>query len=103
MSSRYLLLGDWVMSPQIHPNGMQDVTDAIHASSRRLIFWFEPERVYATTPLDSEHSEWMLSNPTRPDRYLLNLGNEDALAYISQVLCDAVERLGIDFTVRISI
>ncbi|MBQ8345134.1 MAG: alpha-galactosidase [Clostridia bacterium] len=89
-------VGDWVVSPLVHPNGLEDVADAIHKSGRRMVLWFEPERVRAQTPLALEHPDWILSDGVDQKGLLLNLGNEEAFDYIADFLCGMAERLQLD-------
>ena len=38
-------VGDWRVSPIIHPGGLKDVADKIHKAGKKFLLWFEPERV----------------------------------------------------------
>ncbi len=91
-------VGDWVVSPLVHPNGLLDVAERIKQKGKKFVLWFEPERVRKTVPLATEHPEYLLDDPTNPNNknLLLNLGNPDAFAYISEALCDTIARLGVD-------
>ena len=55
-------VGDWVISPIIHPNGLVDVAETIHNSGYKYILWFEPERARVGTPITKEHPECCISN-----------------------------------------
>ena len=91
-------VGDWTISPLVHPKGLVDVAEKIHAAGKRFVLWFEPERVRKTTPLATEHPEYLLDDPTNPTNknLLLNLGNPDAFDYITSRVFEIVERLGVD-------
>ena len=86
--------GDWRVSPDIHPGGLKDVSEAIHKAGMKFLLWFEPERVQENTPAVKEHPEYFLfkegHNP------LLNLGDEDALNYCIETLSQLIEDIGID-------
>lgn len=91
--------GDWCVSPLCHPNGLQDVSEAIHAAGMKLLLWFEPERVMPSVPLAKEHPEYLLKKVAK-DRdgwcYTLNLGDEAAWQYCFDLLSGFIERLHID-------
>ena len=87
--------GDWEMSRLIHPKGMEDVSKAIHESGRRMLLWFEPERVKCTTAFAKLHPEWLIPDASNQN-LLMYLGNEDALNYCIEFLSDYIERLHID-------
>ena len=95
--------GDWRVSPLIHPNKLKDVTEKIHAGSRKFILWFEPERVISTTPIAQEHPEYFIPNPDPnvPDwakkNWLLDLGNPDAWEYCLEAVSTIIEELSVDF------
>ncbi len=90
--------GDWRVSPKTHPNGLRDVSKAIHDSGRKFLLWFEPERVIRTTPVAIEHPEWFLSSkyPHDPHR-LLNLGNDVVWNYCFNMLAEKIEELSMDW------
>lgn len=48
------------------PDGFKPLSDALHASGRRLLLWFEPERVCEGTRWDREFGRWLLAVP--PER-----------------------------------
>ena len=56
----YCHTGEWVISKKIHPNGLEDVSKAIHDAGMKFILWFEPERVIKSTPIVKEHPEYFL-------------------------------------------
>ena len=87
--------GDWEVSPLIHPNGLTDVSEAIHASGRGFVLWFEPERIRKTTCFAAEHPEFLLTNKHKENdkNLLLNLGDPAAFDYISEKLCGMIEEL----------
>ena len=34
-------LGDWAPDPQLYPDGLKPVADAVHAAGLRMMLWFE--------------------------------------------------------------
>lgn len=89
--------GDWRVSPLVHPQGLKDVSKAVHDAGMKFLLWFEPERVIRTTPTAVAHPEYFLSsnNPNDNNR-LLNLGNEEAWEYCFEMLSRLIEELNID-------
>ena len=90
----YSRVGDWRVSPIVHPNGMVDVSKAIHDAGYRFILWFESERARDNTPIVAEHPEYFLTDGGV--NRLLNLGNPDAYAYIKDAIFGIIEKLGVD-------
>lgn len=90
--------GDWVVSPNIHPNELKDVSDAIHNSGKKFLLWFEPERVIKTTPIALSHPEYFFKSIYADDNnLLLNLGNIDAWNYCYNLLSEKIRELKIDW------
>ena len=90
----YERVGDWRISPIVHPNGMVDVARAIHDAGYKFILWFEPERARENTAIVNEHPEYFLSGGDV--NRLLNMGNPDAYAYIKNAVFGVIRRLNID-------
>ncbi|MDY3929608.1 MAG: alpha-galactosidase [Clostridia bacterium] len=89
--------GDWRVSALIHPNGLKDVSKAIHDAGMKFLLWFEPERVIRTTPTAVQHPEYFLySDEEQSDNRLLNLGNQDAWEYCFKTISGLIEELKID-------
>lgn len=89
--------GDWRVSPHIHPNGLRDVAEAVHAAGKKFILWFEPERVRREAPIVKEHPEYFLKAPDPNDpNLLLNLGDPKAFDYCYNTLSRFIEELHLD-------
>lgn len=88
-------VGDWEISPHVHPNALCDVAQKIKEKGRKFILWFEPERVRNTTCYAKEHPEFLLCNGTNKS-LLLNLGNPKALAYCMDWISKRIEALDVD-------
>ena len=88
--------GDWRVNLHRHPDGLQQVSRAIHAAGKKFLLWFEPERVRRRTPIAQEHPEYFLqSSDDNPD-WLLDLGNEQAWQWCFAQLSERIEELQID-------
>lgn len=59
-------VGNWEANPALYPQGFKPISDLLHSSGRKLLLWFEPERVCEGTPWYSEHAQWLLDVP--PDK-----------------------------------
>ena len=89
--------GDWRVSPLIHPNGLKDVSRAVHDAGMKFLLWFEPERVIRTTPIAAAHPEYFIFPDNEQEgSLLLNLGNEEAWQYCFDTLAGLIEELRID-------
>jgi alpha-galactosidase len=55
--------GNWQVKKDIYPGGLKPLSDLLHASGRKFLLWFEPERVCEGTAWAKEHPEWLLSIP----------------------------------------
>ena len=93
--------GEWCVAPNIHPNGLRDVSAAAHDAGMKFLLWFEPERVIEGTPHQSEHPELYFerfseSAGKMSSTKLLNLGNEEAWQYCYDTLSEMIRDIGID-------
>lgn len=89
--------GDWRVNPLIHPDGLKDVSKAIHDAGMKFLLWFEPERVIRTMPEVRVHPEYFLKPEDDKDsNLLLNLGDPDAWEYCFCTLAGLIEELNID-------
>lgn len=55
--------GNWEVKKDLYPQGFKPISDLLHSSGRKLLLWFEPERVCEGTPWYTEHSAWLLEVP----------------------------------------
>jgi alpha-galactosidase len=86
--------GTWDPDPRRFPHGLRPVSDAVHAQGRKVIVWFEPERVAQGSWLDKNHPQWLIGPPGK-DR-LLFLGNPEAWHWLVEHVSHMIEREGID-------
>ncbi len=84
--------GTWEVDPVRFPQGFKPISKAIHDSGRKLIVWFEPERVgWKESYLAKNHPEWLLGG------HLLNLGNPEARSWLTEHVDGLLKEQGIDF------
>ncbi len=72
--------GTWDPDPKRFPHGLRAVSDAVHARGKKVIVWFEPERVTEGSWLQVNHPEWLIG-PKGKDQ-LLFLGNPEAWQWL---------------------
>ena len=113
--------GTWQPDPKRFPGGVKAVADFAHARDMRLVLWFELERVSPDSAW-SKHPEWLLAvrpkdrrfrlggrigtpqfvieeaerNQIREDDRLLNLGNPEALRFLTDYVSKCISDWGID-------
>jgi alpha-galactosidase len=88
-------VGSWIVNRENFPNGLKPVTDAAHNAGAKFLLWFEPERVREETLLSTEHPEWLVKIQGSQTS-LLNLGNKDALRWLTNHISDMIRKEGID-------
>jgi alpha-galactosidase len=92
----HLNVGNWTVEKDRFPNGLHPVADAVHKTGAKFMVWFEPERVRPETQIDREHPEWLIKLPNNKN-YLFNLGNKEALQWMTNYITDFIKKEGIDY------
>ncbi|MET0910472.1 MAG: alpha-galactosidase [Ilumatobacteraceae bacterium] len=54
-------LGDWVVSPDVYPDGLAPLIDHVRSHGMEFGIWVEPEMVSGDSDLARQHPEWMLA------------------------------------------
>lgn len=104
----YWQTGDYVVNQQSHPDGLLDVAAAVRDCGMKFLLWLEAERANDAHPIPKAHPDWFFK-PTLPTPswypkrtvgegpdpiiWLLNLGDEEALSYITELVCGYIENL----------
>jgi alpha-galactosidase len=86
-------VGTWEVDTNRFPHGLRAVSDYAHKRGLRILVWFEPERVTADTWITRNHPEWVLGGANGG---LLNLGNDDARAWLTEHVDMLLTEQGID-------
>ena len=86
-------VGSWQFKKDLYPQGFKPLSDALRASARELMLWFEPERVYKGTTWHQEHPEWLLD--AGGDSLLFNLGNPEARKFLTDFISDRIKEFGL--------
>lgn len=80
-------LGDWTVSPEVWPNGLSPLIEAVKSNGMEFGLWFEGEMVNPNSDLYREHPDWILQSgarvpPTFRNQLVLNLAHEGAFAHV---------------------
>ncbi len=54
-------LGDWVVSPEVWPDGMHRLVDRVRELGMEFGLWFEPEMVNPDSDVARSHPEWVMA------------------------------------------
>lgn len=83
--------GTWQVDRTRFPDGFKPISEWVHARGKKLIVWFEPERVGdSNSELAREHGDWLLG------KRLLNLGNAAARDWVVERVDSLMRDGGID-------
>ncbi len=80
-------LGDWVVSPEAHPDGLGPLIEHVRSLGMTFGIWFEPEMVNEDSDLFRAHPDWTLETPGYPSvrgrgQLVLDLGRPEAFAHV---------------------
>jgi alpha-galactosidase len=80
-------LGDWTVSPDVWPNGLSPLIEAVKANGMEFGLWFEGEMVNQDSDLYREHPDWILQAggrvpPTFRNQQVLDLAHEGAFNHV---------------------
>ena len=87
-------VGTWTIRKDHFPNGLKPLSDAATNAEMKFLLWFEPERVYQESWLDTERPDWVLKIPDNPNG-LLNLGNLEARHWLIEHISGMITEQGI--------
>ncbi len=80
-------LGDWVVSPDVWPQGLHPLVDRVRALGMQFGLWFEPEMVNPDSDLARAHPDWIMAArrewPVESrHQQVLNLGIPEAYEHV---------------------
>ena len=95
-------LGDWVVSPEVFPQGMEPLVEEVHRLGMKFGLWVEPEMVNPDSDLYRAHPDWVLHFPGRPrtearNQLILDFGRPEVVEHLAGVLDALVTRYQVDF------
>ena len=80
-------LGDWTISPDVFPNGLDPLIAHVHALGMDFGLWVEPEMVSPDSDLYRAHPDWCLhwegrERPTMRGQLALDMARPEVLDYL---------------------
>src|ERR687897_2404015 len=95
-------LGDWIVSPEVWPEGLHPLVDKVVGLGMQFGLWVEPEMVNPDSEVARAHPEWILATGDRwpvPSRFqqVINLGHPDCYDYIRDALLAILEEYPIGY------
>lgn len=95
-------LGDWVVSPDVWPDGLSPLIDHVKARGMQFGLWFEPEMVNEDSDVARAHPEWIMQPAGRlplPSRHqqVLNLSIEGAFQHVKSQISEILDDYDIDY------
>jgi alpha-galactosidase len=86
-------VGNWTIGKNLYPNGFQPLARALRDSGRRLMLWFEPERVRKDSEWYRTHHDWLID--IQQDDCLFDLGNPAARQFLIDVISARIDEFGL--------
>ncbi|WP_434812236.1 alpha-galactosidase [Microbacterium sp. bgisy189] len=95
-------LGDWIVDPDVWPNGLHPLVDRVTALGMEFGLWVEPEMVNPDSDLARAHPDWILRGrrdlpPAARQQQVLDLSRPDAYAHIAGQLHALLEEYPIAY------
>jgi alpha-galactosidase len=80
-------LGDWVVSPDVWPQGLHPLVDRVRKLGMQFGLWFEPEMVNPDSDVARAHPEWIMAARAEwpvesRHQHVLNLGIPEAYEHV---------------------
>ncbi|WAP53385.1 alpha-galactosidase [Arthrobacter sp. ATA002] len=95
-------LGDWVVSDQVWPDGLEPLIDHVRSLGMEFGLWFEPEMVNPDSDVARAHPEWIMGPAGRLPvearrQQVLNLGMPGAYEHVRNQMVALLERYPIAY------
>lgn len=95
-------LGDWVVSPEVWPEGLHPLVNRVKELGMQFGLWFEPEMINADSDTARAHPEWIMQPGGRwpiESRYqqVLNLTIPEAFDHVVQQMSAIFDEYAIDY------
>ncbi|GAA4975612.1 alpha-galactosidase [Actinoplanes utahensis] len=80
-------LGDWVVSPDVWPDGLKPIIDVVRGLGMEFGLWVEPEMINPDSDLARAHPDWMMAAgdrlpPPARSQQALDLHNPSTYAHL---------------------
>ena len=95
-------LGDWVVDPEVWPNGLHPLAERVRSHGMQFGLWVEPEMVSLRSQLAVDNPEWVLApdddpGPSARNQYALDLADAEAYRHILERLDALVTEYDLDY------
>lgn len=95
-------LGDWTVSKEIFPDGINAFGKKIHDLGMMLGMWFEPEMVSPDSQLIKEHPDWVAVHSlsrvsVARNQYCLDFSNPEVVDYIYNQMVKVIDEANLDY------
>ncbi|MFQ6171584.1 alpha-galactosidase [Oryzobacter sp. R7] len=82
-------LGDWVVSPDVWPDGLGPLIERVRGLGMQFGLWFEPEMINPDSDAARAHPEWILAARGEPPvtsrhQQVIDLTNPEAYAHVKE-------------------
>ncbi len=86
-------LGDWVVDPDLFPEGLGPLIDHVRMKGMDFGLWIEPEMVSPNSELYRAHPDWCIHDhsdhrPTERNQLVLDLSRGDVMEYLVTTITD---------------
>jgi alpha-galactosidase len=93
-------LGDWVVSPEVYPQGLRPWFDELRALGLDIGLWVEPEMVNPDSDLFRAHPDWVLGTPGYEPvlgrhQLVLDLTRPEVFDHVLERLSSLIGELGL--------
>ncbi len=95
-------LGDWVVSPEVWPQGLKPLADYANNKGIEFGLWFEGEMIQKDSDVFRAHPDWILQEEGRwpiegRHQQVLDLTNPDAYAHVLKQVHDVLSSCNIAY------
>ena len=95
-------LGDWVVSPDVWPDGLGPLVSTVKGLGMQFGLWFEGEMVNPDSDLYRAHPDWILHVPGRVPplarhQLVLDLTHPHAYAHVLDQVSTVIGDVGVDY------
>jgi alpha-galactosidase len=86
-------IADWKPNPELYPNGMEEIALGAKEAGLGFMLWYQNEWCRSDAERVRTHPDWYLGVRGKSNDLLLNLGNPQALEWMTDLLKDHIRRL----------
>ena len=95
-------LGDWTVSPEVWPDGLNPLVDKVTSLGMQFGLWFEPEMINMDSDIARAHPEWVMATDDRlpveaRHQQVINLGIGECYDYIKGAISAILDSYDIGY------